>query len=91
MRISAEICFVDPCDPDAAVAALRERGYRIDKIQDLMDDVEVGAVFVHASRDVPAAELAGRTGDHWEQASDLVGRESHDIVRPYGGFSDNVG
>jgi hypothetical protein len=57
MRIQAEICFTDPCDPDGAVAALRERGYRIDKIQDLRDDAAVDAVFVHASRDVTGAEL----------------------------------
>ncbi len=65
MRITAEICFVDPCDPDAAVVALREHGYRIDKIADLTDDEKVGAVFVHASRDVNDSELVGTPGDHW--------------------------
>ena len=27
MHISVEVCFVDPCDPDGAVTALREHGY----------------------------------------------------------------
>lgn len=90
MRISAEICFVVPCDPDGAVIALRERGYQIDKIEDLRDDSEVGALFIHAARDVADAELAGTPGDHWA-ASGLVLDESSTIVTPFGGYSDNAG
>ena len=81
MRISVEMCFVDPCDPD---------GYQIDKVEDLRDDAEVGAVFVHASRDVTLAELAGTPGDRWA-AGGLVLDESNEIVKSFGGFSDNAG
>jgi hypothetical protein len=89
MRISAEICFTDPCDPDGAVAALRGRGYHIDKIEDLRDDVQVQAVFVHAARDVTDAEL-GTSGDRWA-AGGLVLDESNEIVEPFGGCADNAG
>jgi len=90
MRISTEICFTDPCDPDGAVAALRERGYQIDKVDDLMDDMQVQAVFVHVSRDVTDVELAGTPGDRWA-AGGLVLDESNEIVKSFGGFSDNAG
>jgi hypothetical protein len=89
MRIQAEICFVDPCDPDGAIAALRERGYRIDNFQDLRDNAEVDAVFVHASRDVTDAELT-EPGNHWA-AGCLVLDESSTIVAPFGGYSDSAG
>jgi len=91
MNISVEICFVDPCDPGGAVAALREHGYRIDKLKDLMDDPAVEAVFVHASRDVTDAELANTPGDRWWTASSLVLNESGKIVEPFGGYADNAG
>jgi hypothetical protein len=84
MNISVEICFVDPSDLDGAVAALRGRGYQIDKIEDLMDDVQVQAIFVHTSRDV------NDTDDHW-MASSLVLNESSTIVEPFGGSADNAG
>jgi hypothetical protein len=87
MHISVEVCFVDPCDPDGAVTALREHGYRIDKIEDLRDDAEVDAVFVHASRDVTDAEIAGTPDDHWE-ASCLVLDEAGKLVEPFGGLAD---
>jgi hypothetical protein len=90
MRISTEICFTNPCDLDDAVAALRGRGYQIDKIDDLMDDVQVQAVFVHASRDVTGAELAGTPGDR-RAAGGLVLDESSEIVEPFGGCADNAG
>jgi len=90
MRISTEICFTEPCDPDGAVAALRERGYQINKVDDLMDDVQVQAVFVHVSRDVTDVELAGTPGDRWT-AGGLVLHESNEIVKSFGGSSDNAG
>jgi hypothetical protein len=105
MRIEFEICFVEPCDVDGAVAALREHGYEIDKIHDRMADPMVEAIFVYASRDVTADEISAdevRTtrvrypefdGPLSERfvAGSLVLDESRKIVAPYGGDPDNAG
>ena|SRR5215471_9425565 len=106
MRIQTEICFIEPCDVDGAVTALRAHSYEIDKIDNLMDDEEVGAIFVYASRDVTAAELtpdvlaatsyslevelAGVPRDRWA-AGNLVLDESRRIVARFGGDPDNAG
>jgi hypothetical protein len=105
MRIQTEICFIEPCDVDGAVTALRAHSYEIDKIDNLMDDEEVSAVFVYASRDVTAAELtsdvlaanysleaelAGIPRDRWA-AGGLVLDESRRIVARFGGDPDNAG
>jgi len=107
MHISVEVCFVDPCDPDGAVAALRERGYQIDEIDDCMNDVQVQAIFIRVSRDVATDELSADklsaakaelnaaarsdvSADRYA-AGGLVLDESDEIVRPFGGSSDNAG